>query len=152
MDSTTNNLLAERYLGSVTYEDYIDWAVKCLESDIDSKNIRILASLQKLSDSYEVENYFNRSLNDLGWKVPDERECLMAYARGFAEQIVSGAISPVEGCDRIYRIVLALQYPREMSCWIFLDERLDPEGFSYLHGPELDQAIVSAANRFINEQ
>lgn len=151
MNSTTNNLLAKRYLGSATYEDYIGWAVKCLESDIDSKNIRILASLQKPWYSSEVEDYFNRSLNDLGWKMPGKRECLMAYARGFAEQIVSGAITPVEGCDSIYRIVLALQYPREMSSWVFLDERLHPETFSELHGTELDQAIVNEANRFIKE-
>jgi hypothetical protein len=46
MNSATNALLAQSYLGMATHEDYIDWAVSCLESDIDSKNIRILASRQ----------------------------------------------------------------------------------------------------------
>src|SRR5262249_40999699 len=148
---TTNNILAERYLGSATYEDYIDWAVKCLESGIDSKNIRILAALQRPLYSSEVEDYFKKSLNDLGWKLPSRRECLLAYARSLAEQILSGDISPLDGCSKIYKVVVALQYPREMMSWVYLDEGLDPETYSDLQAAEWDQAIVNEASRLVNE-
>ncbi|HEY8224165.1 MAG TPA: hypothetical protein VIG25_02730, partial [Pyrinomonadaceae bacterium] len=88
MNVETNNLLAGRYLGWLTYEEYVNWAVGCLESGLDSQNIRILASLRKPLYSSEVEDYFNRSLRDLGWHLPDRTECLMEYARGFAREIV----------------------------------------------------------------
>ena len=44
--------MAGRHLGWLTYEEYVDWAVGCLESGLDSKNIRILALLRKPPDTY----------------------------------------------------------------------------------------------------
>jgi hypothetical protein len=94
MDVKTNKLLADIHIGVVTSEDYVQWAVACLESGEDSKNIRILASLQKPLYSSEVDFYFSRCLKDLGWTIPQRRECLLNYARDLAQQIVSGDLSP----------------------------------------------------------
>jgi len=127
------------------------WAVACLESNIDSKNIRILASLRKPLYSSEVEEYFKRSLDDLGWKLPDRRECLIEYARNSAQQILSGAVSPLDGCRQIYRVVVGLQYPRELMPWLYLDEGLEPGTYSDLQGAEWDDAIVEEAHRFVRE-
>ena len=148
----TLKLWAERYLGTATPEDYVDWAVTCLESDLDSKNIRILASLRNTSSSSEVEDYFYRSLKDLGWTMPDKRECLFAYARGLAQQIVSGDLQPVNGCEQIYRIVYELQYPHEMIAWLYLDEGLSPDDLGDLHGAAWDDAIKSEAARFLEDR
>ena len=147
----TNNLLAGRYLGWLTYEEYVDWAVGCLESGLDSKNIRILASLRKPLYSSEVENYFNRSLHDLGWHLPDRKECLMEYARGSAREIVTGTISPLDGCRKIYRVVVSLQYPKELMPWVYLDEGLEPDTYSDLSGAAWDTAIVKEAERFMSK-
>ncbi|MDQ3253056.1 MAG: hypothetical protein M3R15_03975 [Acidobacteriota bacterium] len=80
MNFETTKLLAERHMGMATYEQYVDWAVSCLESGVDSKNIRILASLQKPLYSSEVEDYFGRSLGDLGWELPEPKECMIEYS------------------------------------------------------------------------
>lgn len=146
----TNNLLAGRYLGWLTYEEYVDWAVGCLESGLDSKNIRILASLRKPLYSSEVEEYFNRSLRDLGWHLPDRKECLMEYARGFARGIVAGTISPLDGCRKIYSVVVSLQYPKELMPWLYLDEGLEPETYSELSGGPWNTKIIQEAQRFIS--
>jgi hypothetical protein len=151
MNPETIKLLAERYMGTATYEQYVDWAVSCLEKGIDSKNIRILASLQKPLYSSEVEDYFNRSLKDLGGETPDPKECIIEYARSFAREILSGQISPPEGCRKIYRIAIALQYPRELMSWLYLDEGLEPGPYNDLDGKELDEAIIEEAHRFVNE-
>jgi hypothetical protein len=151
MNLETIKLLAERHMGMATFEQYIDWAVSCLESDVDSKNIRILASLQKPLYSSEVEDYFNRSLKDLGWELPKPKECIIEYARSFAKEILSGQMSPLEGCRKIYRVVVALQYPRELMSWLYLDEGLEPETYRDLEGKELDEAIIKEARRFISE-
>jgi hypothetical protein len=92
MNAATNKFLADRFLGNVTWEDYVTWAVGCLESGLDSKNIRILASLETPFYSSEVKEYFDRSLQDLGWKQPGRLECLIEYARSIAEHIVNGTL------------------------------------------------------------
>lgn len=147
----TYKILTERYLGAATYEDYVDWAVACLESDLDTKNIRILASLSKSTSSSEVENYFNRSLHDLGLTTPDHHECLVEYARGVAQQIVSGDVSPLYGCRQIYRVVRALNFPHEMIAWLYLDEGVSPDNLGELQDADWDEAIKSEAARFVKE-
>ncbi|HEX8141305.1 MAG TPA: hypothetical protein VF553_01840 [Pyrinomonadaceae bacterium] len=151
MNLETIKLVAGRYMELVTHEEYVEWAVSCLESGIDSKNIRILASLQKPLYSSEVEDYFKRSLRDLGWELPDRKECIIEYARSFAKEILSGQVSPLEGCRKIYRIVVDLQYPRELMSWLYLDEGLEPGTYRDLEGKELDEAIIKEARRFIGE-
>lgn len=151
MNAETIKLLAERYLGRATHEQCVDWAISCLESGIDSKNIRILASLRKPLYPSEVEDYLSRSLRDLGWKLPEPKEYIIEYGRSFAREILSGQVSPLEGCRKIYRIVVALQYPRELMPWLYLDEGLEPETCRDLEGKELDEAIIKEARRFISQ-
>lgn len=151
MNLETIKLLAERHMGMATYEQYIDWAVSCLEAGIDSKNIRTLASLQKPLYSSEVEDYFNRSLKDLSWELPEPKECIIEYARSFAGEILAGQVTPLEGCRKIYRVVVVLAYPRELMPWLYLDEGLEPGTYRDLTGKELDEAILKEARRFISE-
>ena len=145
MNSETNKLLAQSHMGVVTSEDYVRWAVACLESNIDSKNIRILASLQKPLYSSEVDFYFKRCISDLGWTFPERRECLLEYARNLAQQILTGDLSPQDGCGKIYRIVVALDYPKELNTWIYLDDGLYWETYNELQGAEWDEAIKNEA-------
>ena len=145
MDVRTNKLFAELHIGVVTSEDYVRWAVACLESDLDSKNIRILASLQKPLYSSEVDFYFKRCLQDLRWAMPERRECLLNYARDLAQQILSGDLSPQDGCKKIYRVALALNYPKELTEWVYFDDNMDPSTYNALEGTELDEAIKEEA-------
>ena len=151
MNSETRHLIAQRYIGIAHDEQYVDWAVSCLEAGIDSKNIRILASLQKPFYSVEVEDYFNRSLKDLDWNFPEPKSCVTQYARFIAQEILRGQIAPVEGCHKIYDAVIFLDYPREMSAWVYLDDEIRPEPFQYLTGKELDDAIIEEARKFVDE-
>ena len=138
-------------MGMATYEEYVDWAVSCLEAGMDSKNICILASLQKPLYSSEVDDYFNRSLKDLGWELPPPKECIMEYARILAEEILTSRVTPLEGCNKIYEVVLSLSYPRELMSWLYLDEGLEPGTYRDLSGKELDEAIIKEARRFVSE-
>ena len=152
VDSHTINLLAQRHLRTIRVEQYVEWALACLESDIDTHSIRILASLQKPLYSSEVEDYFQRSLAELGWTLPSGEECLLSYVRALAKQVASGAIAPVEGCRKIYKIVVALDYPSDLSAWVYLDEGLLPGNSGYVEAAELDAAIVREARRLIDEE
>ena len=138
MNSETNNLFANRYMGLSTYEDLVDWAISCLEANLDSKNIRILASMRTSLYPSEVEFYFKRCLQDLGWTIPDQRECLLNYTRYIAEQIVSGDLPPAAGAVKMHHLSTELGHPRELSAWCYLDE-------------ESDEEIRNEAARFLNE-
>ena len=147
----TKKILAERYLGTATAEDYVDWAVSCLEADLDTKNIRILASLRNISSLYEVEDYFKRCFKDLNLTMPDRRECLFQYARGVAQRILSGEFSPLYGCSLIYGVVRELGFPGEMISWVFLDDGMHPENLRELVGADWEETIRSEAARFVQE-
>jgi hypothetical protein len=129
----------------------VDGAVDCLESGLDSRNIRILASLGTPFYSSEVEKYFDRSLQDLGWNQPGRFECLIEYARSLTDQIVNGTVTPVLGCDRIYRVCVALNYSSALMTWVYLHGGLDPQNYDVLSEASLDSAIMQEARRFLNE-
>lgn len=152
MNSETNNLLANRYMGRATYEDLVDWAIGCLERNLDSKNIRILASMRTSLYPSEVEYYFSRSLQDLGWTMPDRRECLFNYARYIAQQIISGDLPPQDGCLRVHRLAYELDHPDEFRPWCHLNGGFDPTSYNELQEAELDEEIRNEAARFLTNE
>ena len=151
MNRETIRLLAEKYMQLAIYESFVDWAGSSLEAGFDTKSIRILASLQKPLFPTEVEDYFYRSLKELGWELPEPKECVIEYARFFAEEILSDKVSPVEGCRRIYQVAVFLEYPRELMNWFYLDDGLEMETYTDLTGTELDAAIIKEARKFASE-
>jgi hypothetical protein len=120
MNEKTKTLIAKRYLGEVLANDFSDWAVSCIEEGIESKNILILASIINPQSFYEVEDYFRRSLNDLGWKFPNKEDSLFEYAKTIAKQILDKNIDPFEGVTIIKKIYHALDYPKGLSNWDYI--------------------------------
>ncbi len=133
MNEATKQFFVKLYLGQAPSGDYVDWAIACLEDDFDSKNLRMLAGMEKQSYSYEVEEKFRRALTELGWKYPSEKETLQNYVKDLAKAIVIGKVNPAEGCHKIYNVVAFLEYPKELSSWIYLDEGLEPETYETLY-------------------
>jgi hypothetical protein len=144
----TRKLLAMLQMRSATSEDMVVWAVSMLEADVDSKNLRILASLSKPLYSSEVEDYFQRSFKDLGWSFPKPEEVLRLYACDVAEGILSNMLPAVEGCREMYRVARALDYPSDMHVWIYLDDELDAVTYENLSGVELEDVIQREAKAF----
>jgi hypothetical protein len=149
MNDETKKLIAKLYMNKAYSENLVDWAVSCLENGIDSKNIRILASMQKGFSFYEVEDYFHRSLKDLGWQYPSKEEALIWYLKNLAKKILSGEVDAIEGCHKIYNIAYSLDYPSELKNWIYLDDGLEPEAYKtfidYDDWEEVDEEGWNAA-------
>ena len=133
MNEATKQFFVKFYLQQSTSEDYIDWAIACLEDGFDSKNLRILSGMEKSSYTYEVEEKFRRALVELDWKFPSEKETLQDYIKDLAKKIISGGLNPADGCHKIYKVVYFLEYPKELSSWIYLDEGLEPETYETLY-------------------
>jgi hypothetical protein len=157
MDEETNTLVAKWYLaqsfyGRVSAKDFSDWAIHLLEQGLDSKNIRILASMFNVDIFLEVEDYFRRSLKDLDWQFPNIEECLLRYAKLIATEIINQSIEPFEGCEIIHKINNALDYPSILGNWVSLywaGNELYWEGETVII-ENLNKQIIQEAERFLN--
>ena len=79
MNEVTKHLFVKIYLQQVSNADYVDWAINCLEGGFDSKNLRLLAGLNKNhSIEADYEEHFRNSLSELNWKYLDERVVLLS--------------------------------------------------------------------------
>lgn len=150
MNDETLKIIAERYLGSANCEDYVAWAIACLEENVDSKTIRILSSLRKPLYWSEVDDYFERALAELGWTMPKRNECLREYSRRLAQQIVSGELAPDMGYRKMYRLVDALDYPEELIVWLYLDDGMYPGRSGDFQGLDWEAEIISEAKRMLS--
>lgn len=105
-------------------EELPDWAIRCLEAGFDSKSLRILASMSKANSSSELQDYLQRSLNELGWDKIDKEIYLMRYAEILAKRILENDVDPIEASKEIYQILLDLDYPERLQGWFDVDEMI----------------------------
>lgn len=147
MNEETNTLIAKLYLGKAISRDFSDWAVSCLEQDLDTKSIRILSSMFEIDSISEIDDYFHRALNELGWNFPKREECLERYAKLIARQILDADITPTFGCGEIQNIYYALEYPDYLSNWNVLFwcyEEFSEE--------EINSQVIQAAEKLLCEK
>ncbi len=139
------------YIGFVTSDDFIAWAVSMLEAGFDSKNIRILAGLTEPLYFSEVEEYLRRSFKDLGWHFPTQEEALRLYACDVAESITSEIMFPEKGCREMHKICAALGNPQDLEVWRALDMELliiENNDFKPGYGGEIDGQIILEARKY----
>ena len=151
MTPETRELLARRYADAATSEELIDWAVSLLEAGVSSKSVAVLAGLTSLY-TVEIEDYFGRSLRELGWSPPGRDESLLWYARHTARKILDGAVGAREGCAIIYRLVGTFDHPAALSRWSCLQLGHDPDPpCDELSGEAFDAAVRREAESLASE-
>ncbi len=157
MNDQTLKLFSKYCLHETSAKDFSDWAIYCLEHGIDSKNIRILASMFTAQYESEVSTYFFKSLDDLNWNYPSAENCLLDYAKLIANQILSNDIDLIKGSNEIYKAYLHLDYAPELANWDYLHGGMHPENYEDLvfntNGIEdkhlLEEAIKEEAAKMI---
>jgi hypothetical protein len=157
MNDETITFFAKYCFQEVSAKDFSDWAIYCLEQGIDSKNIRILASMFNTQSISEVKTYFIRSLDDLNLNYPIAEKCLPEYANLIAKQILDKKIEAIKGCREIYKVYRELNYDKQFQNWDFLDGGMHPETYEDLvferngveHKHLLEEAIIEEALKMI---
>ncbi len=97
--------------------------------------------LKDVANPWEVEDYFQRSLETLKWKIPKPEESLNQYAQNVAEDIVSGKTPPLTGGHELYKVTVALDYPQEMRFWRDIDHDTDPLALVFSSKQTLEEEI-----------
>ena len=108
----------------------------------------MLASLGHAPNRADVAHYFEQSLSELGWEVPELNSLIRHYAQGLAQDIVDGTIAPIEGCHQMYSLYCSLDAPVAMQVWLYLDDQLEQGTYRELEGAEWEAAIHRAAQEF----
>jgi hypothetical protein len=155
MNDEISKFLAEHHWAN---EEVNDWAIRCLENGYDSKSLRILASMTKADSSSELENYFQRSLKELGWDKIEKEDYLISYAKILAREILDGKADPIEASRKIYQILVDLDYPKELQGWFEIDEiiydyeyflKTGKQGHYFLPKVELIEVIIKVSEELI---
>lgn len=132
MDDETLKFFAKYCLRETDTRDFSDWAVHCLEKNLDSKNLRILASSFNVQYSSEIEPYFVKSLDELGLNYPIAEKFLPKYAKFIANQIIKKEMSAIKGCYEMYKIYRHLEYEPTLTNWDYLQFKMHPETYEDL--------------------
>jgi hypothetical protein len=140
---------AKLALGLLISTDLPDLATLALVEGYDSPSLRILAGLNRVSDTDEV-NLLKKVFHELDVEIPESRDAVLYLGRGIAEQIVRREISAYEGARKIWdltvisheeNIQLLDPFIYALSEW---DERPDDQ-------PLFEKMIMSAAQDLLSE-
>ncbi len=158
-----NALVVKRVLGTVQPQDFSNWAENLLLQGCDSKNVAILAilGLERFPDSYEVEHYFEKCIDELGLVLPEDRVVIAEYAPEYANELASnissGLLKPREGLELLKNFGMATDYDKALyRIWDELAEDVYTlENCDYylwntgLLKDNIDEFIIQVAKQFI---
>jgi hypothetical protein len=86
-------LLAMRRLQRSLGIQAAEWATNQLSEGRDTRHLRQLAGTTGAENRFELEELFDRAVNELGIVVPEGDEALALYARELAQQYLDGTVS-----------------------------------------------------------
>ncbi|WP_338452707.1 hypothetical protein R4Z09_13095 [Niallia oryzisoli] len=154
----TKVLFYKIYKGRVSIEDYINWSHSLLEKNVTSSSLNILSSFTFNDNLFEVEVYFNRTINELGIKKPTFEACARAYISLLANRIkqVNDHTEIFNLADMIFKIVaMELDDPNELYTWYELSEIIDRLDYDYaardFNEDDVISRIKKEADTFLKE-
>jgi hypothetical protein len=129
-----------------------------LTEGYDSRSLRILASLGRLANSFEAENYYLRCLEELQVHEPAPETAVSEYACYLSQQILDGQLTSREGVRALYLLCQATDYAPEFMVWYELEEALDglvsgdsPNFYGPMTMETFDIIVKQEAERFITK-
>lgn len=105
MDIGTYYFCSKISKGEADASEYVGWAIEQLVKGIETPSIKILSSFMKPLYKPELEEYFYKSLNELGWRFPLFIENARMCIKYLAEKILEGSLEPIKGAHEIYTYV-----------------------------------------------
>ncbi|MFZ0576269.1 MAG: hypothetical protein WAM41_02075 [Psychrobacillus psychrotolerans] len=126
----TNALFYKIQKGTVITKDYVNWSINLLENDVSSPSVNIISSFLTGESIFEVEEYFNRALNELEIQKPTFEICARAYIGHLANKIIkeNNHSFTFDFAYKIYRIVASdLDYPDDLMEWYEISEMIDEQ-------------------------
>jgi len=145
-------------LGMLSDKDLPDIALTGLDEGYDSPSLRILAGYRSSDNPFQLKDYFEKALMELGIAERNQRDSLIEIIKYYADQIVHKKLDPYLGFDQIDKILLSTQFEYRD---IFLDKcyvdyisiwEVQNDGLQLHEGSGLtkDQYIEATKNELIS--
>ena len=117
------------------------------------------AGIESKSSVFEAEEYFQRTLKELGLVEPCKEAAYKAYSIHVAERIIERKVPARDGVKMLFRVCSESNYPKDMIVWFNLDDACDDvhygnEPFTYpgLTKDNLEETVITEAKAFVAEQ
>ncbi|MCM3742463.1 hypothetical protein M3210_19935 [Oceanobacillus luteolus] len=96
-----------------------------MENEVSTTSLNILASLREPLNIFEVEDYFNRALDELDIEEPLYEECAKCYIRYLLIQIVDDNNKAMNLAYEIYEVIREHFTNEELDKWFEISEMID---------------------------
>jgi hypothetical protein len=94
--------IAKYVTGNVTTDQLPDIAVQGLEEGLDTPSLCILAGLGKNESPFQIEHYFQLTLDELKIQLPDRRQAAIEYSLAIVDEILDGEKDIIKGLHEIH--------------------------------------------------
>jgi len=97
-------------------KDAINWAICCLNDGIETESILILASLSEKDGTWEIMNYLEQSLGQIGLEFLGSDNSLNCYIKSYILEILEEKKyeSPLNRLNQIY-----MEFEQPKDLWNF---------------------------------
>jgi hypothetical protein len=106
-------LPSEYVLNNIRIRKLPNIALTALGNGYDCESLRILAGLEGKAEEYEIRQYFEKSLRELGISIPTKEQAIILLSNNVAQRIVLRDISEYDGGKLLWG--LADKWPIETS-------------------------------------
>ena len=122
--------IAKYVTGNLTTSQLPEIGLLGLQEGLDSESLVILAGLSTNDNPFEIQEYFDKSIEELEIEIPEKRQAALIYAVGLIEEIVNGKLQIIKGICEIRN--------NAIDSYDFFDESVkycyDNIGFENLYG------------------
>jgi hypothetical protein len=85
----THRVISSESIAKSNKSESIQWAQACLGQEISTDSIRVLATLTEQEDSWEIRNYLEQALTQVGLKFLPIERALHCYIQSFVLAIMN---------------------------------------------------------------
>lgn len=125
--------------------DYIGWAFYMLHNGKSTSSLNVLVSLKKPLNIFEVEEYFNRAINELNIVRPSYEESARHYVRYLLKEIVDDPSKAIDNAYDIYNIAREHFLDEEQDIWYEISEMID----DFLYGDNIKNITRTSLTKVI---
>ena len=125
-----NQQIAKYVTGNLTTSQLPEIGLLGLQEGLDSESLVILAGLSTNDNPFEIQEYFDKSIEELNIELPEKRQAAIIYAIGLIEEIVKGKLEIIKGVYEISNNAIdSYDFFNESEKYCF-----DSIGFEKIHG------------------
>ncbi|MDB2358102.1 hypothetical protein N9V86_03180 [Opitutales bacterium] len=153
---STIALLGRANLKHAREEEYVEWATHMLEEGHETPSLCILAGLEPLLNHFEIQDYFKRSLRELGIERKQKEEEIRIYATETVRHILDESIDYKTGVSLLSSVCISCDYPSYLMDWYSLDDAISdiesgnyPNGYPSAYGRNPKAVVLEIATDFL---